>query len=199
MKISKLLKSTAMLLAISLVVGCAGTPQSGDAEAAIAAAKAANARAAAENYEWRDTGKLIKEAEKALKDGDSDKAIKLANKARKQAELAVKQKYSEIERLGFDKGANGSSNSSYEVVKGDNLWNIAGKGTVYGNPFQWPLIYKANSDKIKDADLIYPGQNLDIETSPSDSDVAAAVKHARTRGSWSIGATEDSDKAYLGK
>lgn len=91
----------------------------------------------------------------------------------------------------------GSMSDSYEVAKGDSLWGISGKDAVYGNPYQWPLIYKANSDKIKDADLIYPGQVLGIDTNPSDADKAAAIQHAKTRGSWSIGVTEESDKAYL--
>ena len=85
--------------------------------------------------------------------------------------------------------------TSYEVNRGDHLWGIS--GSSYGNPYKWPLIYKANSDKIKDADLIYPGQVLDIESDPSDADSAAAINHAKTRGSWSIGVTEESDKAYL--
>ena len=89
--------------------------------------------------------------------------------------------------------------SSYQVVSGDNLWDISGKSSVYGNPYQWPLIYKANSNQIKDADLIFPGQNLTIDNNPSSSDVSAAVQHAKTRGSWSIGATEASDTAYLGQ
>lgn len=88
-----------------------------------------------------------------------------------------------------------SSSSSYEVSKGDHLWGIS--GSSYGNPYKWPLIYKANSDKIKDADLIYPGQVFDIDSEPSDADSAAAINHAKTRGSWSIGTTEDSDKDYL--
>ena len=88
-----------------------------------------------------------------------------------------------------------SETNSYEVNQGDHLWGISGKS--YGNPYNWPLIYKANSDKIKDADLIYPGQVLDIDTNPSDADSAAAVNHAKTRGSWSIGVTEESDTAYL--
>ena len=88
-----------------------------------------------------------------------------------------------------------AATDSYEVNQGDHLWGISGKS--YGNPYNWPLIYKANSDKIKDADLIYPGQVLDIDTNPSDADSAAAVNHAKTRGSWSIGVTEDSDTAYL--
>ena len=29
------------------------------------------------------------------------------------------------------------------------------------------------------------------------SDIDAAVRHARTRGAWKLGVTEDSDKAYL--
>ena len=85
--------------------------------------------------------------------------------------------------------------SSYEVNQGDSLWGISDKS--YGNAYKWPLIYKANSDKIKDADLIYPGQVFDIDSNPSDADSAAAVNHAKTRGSWSIGVTEESDTAYL--
>ncbi|MFK5912822.1 MAG: LysM peptidoglycan-binding domain-containing protein [Woeseiaceae bacterium] len=88
-----------------------------------------------------------------------------------------------------------ATSTSYEVNKGDHLWGIS--GSSYGNPYQWPLIYKANSDKIKDADLIYPGQVLDIDSNPSDSDSAAAISHAKSRGSWSIGTTEESDTAYL--
>lgn len=85
--------------------------------------------------------------------------------------------------------------SSYEVNQGDHLWGISDKS--YGNAYKWPLIYKANSDKIKDADLIYPGQVFDIESDPSDADSDAAVNHAKTRGSWSIGVTEESDTDYL--
>ena len=88
-----------------------------------------------------------------------------------------------------------TASDSYEVNQGDHLWGIS--GSSYGNPYKWPLIYKANSDKIKDADLIYPGQVLDIDTDPSDADSAAAISHAKSRGSWSIGTTEDSDTAYL--
>ena len=85
--------------------------------------------------------------------------------------------------------------TSYEVNQGDHLWGISDKS--YGNPYKWPLIYKANSDKIKDADLIYPGQVLDVDSDSSDADSAAAINHAKTRGSWSIGVTEESDTAYL--
>ncbi|VAX11268.1 hypothetical protein MNBD_GAMMA25-1715 [hydrothermal vent metagenome] len=215
MKIFHSLKLALLLvLTIGLAVGCASTTEEvgqDDAAAAIAAATKANDKARAEEYEWRDTGKLIKQAEKAMADGKYDEAIKLANKARRQAENAVKQKYSELDRVGAataaatvtsdDSGAMAASGSmqKYEVMRGDNLWDISAKPSVYDNPYNWPLIYKNNSDQIKDADLIHPGQMLDIESTPSAADVDAAVAHARSRGSWSLGAVEDSDTAYLAR
>jgi len=44
----------------------------------------------------------------------------------------------------------------YTVVEGDCLWNIAKK--YYNNPFLWVKIYQQNKDKIRNPDLIYPGQ-----------------------------------------
>jgi len=178
MKIFHSLKlATLLVLTIGLAVGCASTTEEvgqDDAAAAITAAKKANDKAKAEEYEWRDTGKLIKQAEKAMADGKYDEAIKLANKARRQAENAVKQKYSELDRVGAatataaaDDSSSGmvagGSGQKYEVMRGDNLWDISGKPSVYDNPYQWPLIYKSNSDQITDADLIHPGQMLDID------------------------------------
>jgi uncharacterized protein YoxC len=51
---------------------------------------------------------------------------------------------------------------NYTVVRGDCLWNIAKKKDYYGNGFAWPKIYKANRDKIKNPDLIYPKQTFTI-------------------------------------
>ncbi len=89
------------------------------------------------------------------------------------------------------------ADDSYSVVRGDHLWGISSKPTIYGNPYQWPLIFKANRDKIKDADLIQPGQVLSINRSASAAEVDAAVRHAKTRGAWTLGAVEESDKKYL--
>lgn len=50
----------------------------------------------------------------------------------------------------------------YTVVKGDCLWNISGFESIYADPVQWPRIYRANTDQIKDPDLIYPDQVFSI-------------------------------------
>ena len=92
-----------------------------------------------------------------------------------------------------------ASDDSYTVVTGDNLWMISGKSEIYNDVYQWPLIYKANSDQIKDADLIFPGQVLTIDRAATDADINAAINHAKTRGAWVLGETEASDTAFLGK
>ena len=149
----------AVVLSLGLIAGCATTGDEGPsaAEQAIADAKAANAEVAALGYEWRDTAKLIEQAEKALADGDEDKALALANQALAQAEAAKAQ--AEAEKQKFLDRTSGDelmaaettgmvADDSYTVVRGDNLWNISGKSSIYGDPYQWPLIYKANRDQI---------------------------------------------------
>ena len=85
---------------------------------------------------------------------------------------------------------------TYTVVRSDSLWDIAGYRAIYDNPYQWPLIYKANSQQIEDADLIYPDQVLMIPNA-SAPEIETAIQHARTRGAWSLGVVEESDLAYL--
>ena len=203
------------LLSLGLITGCASTDETSDAvlaEQAIAEAKAANAEAKAVNAEWRDTGKIIKQAEEKLAAEDYAAAIALADKAKAQAEAAIAQANAENKKFlnentestanadtASARGAMAGRVSSYSVVRGDNLWNISGKDEVYADPYQWPLIYKTNRDKIKDADLITPGQVLDIDQNASASEIDAAVNHAKTRGAWSVGDTEQSDRDYLAK
>lgn len=91
----------------------------------------------------------------------------------------------------------GPRDDLYQVVRGDHLWGIAGKPTIYGDPYHWPLIYKANQDQVQDADLIYPGQLFVIRRGVSQGEINAAVRHARTRGAWTLGVVEESDRRYL--
>jgi hypothetical protein len=61
------------------------------ADEAIAAAEAARKKASSVRGEWRDTGKLIKEAQDLAKSGDFAAAIALADKARRQGEMGYEQ------------------------------------------------------------------------------------------------------------
>lgn len=49
---------------------------------------------------------------------------------------------------------------TYTVVKGDSLWKIAKQ--FYGDGSKYTKIYNANKDKVKNPNLIYPGQVLTI-------------------------------------
>lgn len=203
-------------LTLGLTVGCATSEKPKEEEAAgpspaaknaIYSAKLANAKAAKLGHEWRDTGKMIQDAEKAAAAGDNDTAVALADKARAQAEAAIDQYYREQERLQNleleghklfgGEGGTRMASDSYTVVSGDSLWKISGKSEIYGNPYEWPLIYKANSDKIRDADLIFPGQVFDINRGASSAEVDAAVHHAKTRGAWTLIEVEEVDQVYL--
>jgi nucleoid-associated protein YgaU len=50
----------------------------------------------------------------------------------------------------------------YTVIRGDYLWKISKKDEIYGDAYQWILIYCVNKDQIKDPDLIYPEQIFNI-------------------------------------
>jgi len=55
---------------------------------------------------------------------------------------------------------NPKSTGTHVVQPGDTLWAIAKK--YYGNGAQYTKIFNANRDKIKNPNLIYPGQKLVI-------------------------------------
>ncbi|MFT5218540.1 MAG: nucleoid-associated protein YgaU [Planctomycetota bacterium] len=180
---------------------------------AIYAAKLKNARARNLGAEWEYNANIIASAEKAAEECDFVRAKILASKAEQNATAAIvgMQAKAEMaadsstesmstETAAEDAAAAAAADSpylgGYLVVGGDNLWNIAGQDGIYGNPYQWPLIYKANSGQIKDADLIYPGQYFYIPKARGSAR-AAAIEHARNRGSWSLGEAEASDLDYL--
>ena len=176
---------------------------------AIDAAKAAFDEAKAVEYAWRDTEKLIKDAEAAAMapECDNDKAIRLANQAKRQAENALRQWQAENAKADPAETAPApapepepapvNTTGVHEVLEGESLWVISGKVHVYDDPYQWPLIYRANAGIIEDADLIYPGQILEYRQQPYQTEVEAAIRHARNRGAWALGAVEASDIEYL--
>lgn len=88
------------ILSLLLINGCADMASTGsagaskaspEATAAIASAGSAIKAAKANKWIWRDTEKFLKKAKAAADKGDNKTAIKLANKAKFQAETAVSQ------------------------------------------------------------------------------------------------------------
>ncbi len=215
MKPTELLKAAAIaVLTSGLMVGCqqattddmatettmeeeceGATPE---VRNAIYAAKLKNARARNLGADWEENAKIIEEAEQAAEDCEHVRAKILANKAEDAAAeaIAAMQAGTETAEPMAAPAEESPYLGGYLVVSGDNLWSISGQDTIYGDPFMWPLIYKANSGQIKDADLIYPGQYFYIPKAKGP-ERAAAIAHAKNRGAWTLGETEASDLDYL--
>jgi len=139
------------------------------AEAAIAAADQAIKEVIDLGGEAMEAKELLSEARDAYDQADYIFAKDKADAARKSAEAerdALLAARAEAERLAGEKLKLQERLSVYTVGTWerdhDCLWNIAGKDYIYNDPWKWKRIYKANADKIKDPDLIYPGQVLDI-------------------------------------
>ncbi len=65
----------------------------------------------------------------------------------------------------------------------DCLWNIAGNIENYGDPFMWPKIWQANTDQIRNPDIIYPGQELiiPVKSPKTDDEIKAERKYFRKK------------------
>lgn len=103
--------------------------------------------------------------EKAGEEGDKHVSFKLLE-YREFGKKAVVVKSTPTATTGTAKkekpapAVNPKSNQTYVVQTGDTLWGIAKK--IYGNGAQYTKIFNANRDKIKNPNLIYPGQKLVI-------------------------------------
>jgi len=100
---------------------------------------------------------------------DADQKLVEANKriAELESELAaldakIAELQAAISDLEAKKVVAKPSTDEYTVVDGDCLYKISGKEQVYSDPLKWPVLYRANRDKIKDPDLIYPGWVLNV-------------------------------------
>ena len=67
---------------------------------------------------------------------------------------------------------------NYVVKPGDSLWKISARKSGLGDPFRWPLIFKANRDQIQDPDFIDAKQDLSFKKSYTKDEIADAIKKA---------------------
>ena len=105
----------------------------------------------------------ITETEKAGEEGDKYIEFKLLEYkefGKKSVVIKISQAIGTIVKETVATQTNPNSSGSYIVKSGDTLWAIA--KTYYGNGSKYTKIYNANTDKIKNPSLIYPGQVLTI-------------------------------------
>ena len=114
------------------------------AEAAEERAKAAEAKA--------------KAAEKAAAEIKAE-SVRLAWERKKEERAEAKAEAKERAEAKAKERAEAKSRV-YVVKSGDSLSKIAKE--VLGDASRWPEIFEANKDKIKDPNMIHPGQELRI-------------------------------------
>lgn len=156
----------------------AGKYASSDLDAGISKLNEAKALFNSDECKYNQVTAMAEEATSKINDAIA-KAI-----AEKQRIAEEKRRAEEAARLAAEEELKNHP-KEWTVVKGECLWKIAGYEKIYSDPFQWPLIYKANKAQIKDPDLIHPGQVFAIPRNVSDEDVAMAIKEAKNR-EWPV-------------
>ena len=127
------------------------------AQSAIDKAETSRQHAASVGGEWRDTGKLIKKAKAALKEGQFDKAIKLARTAERQGSYGYEQAVSQRTQKNL-------TTPSY--LNGGALTGSVVTGEGYITP------------TLKGIDVIHNGKTVTItRTTDKKATIPAAFTH----------------------
>lgn len=177
----KVLALVLLIFLLGMLTGCPKRPLVPpvdqarlDAEEAIASASKAIDAAWEVGADVTIAESLLEEARSAFAEGDYATATSkaweaeaAANAAREEAlARAMEEEVAEEEIVPEEEEVVEEAARIYVVGTWerdrDCLWNIAKKNRFYGDPWKWKRIYRANTDKIKDPDLIYPGQRLVI-------------------------------------
>lgn len=138
---------------------------------------------------YGDGIKVLDEAVRAFDAGDYHLAAEKGYFALGKAEAAIERSSVEVEAKPVRMAAQAATEADgagiearsakdrvtiHSIRKGECLWGISGYETIYGDPFMWPLIFRANRDRIGSPDLIYPGQELHIPWTSTPEEVQEA-------------------------
>ena len=130
------------------------------------------------------------------------------NALRQNRIAALPEFYDKIIALARDiKGLYREPKTKYYTVgtwaeNRDCLWNISGRNEIYGDPFQWPKIWQANTDQIKNPDIIQPGMKLLVPPAgPKTSDEMKAERQywRNKREAMNEAAAADAEGSEAGK
>ena len=75
-------------------------------------------------------------------------------------EIGADGKVAHRVEIAFTPAGDMPSDGKITVTSGANLWRIARR--IYGSGFEYMAIYQANKEQIRDPNLIYPGQVIEI-------------------------------------
>ncbi|MCB1322935.1 MAG: LysM peptidoglycan-binding domain-containing protein [Leptospiraceae bacterium] len=122
---------------------------------------------------------------------ESEEAIRLSKIIFEQSNLIAQAQNRDLNDIGRGGEENAADNTevpqgwqTYTVKRetpADCLWRIARDPQHYGSGYLWRRIYQANQDRIRNPNLIFPGQVLrippkegDISNPPADSEESPA-------------------------
>ena len=186
-----------LLAALALATGCTTAKTLGTPVSAVEATPAPSSDTGVAEVAEATTETDVAEVAEATTDSRYDGAYPY--KAESSTEPSTETGVAEASEATSPETWTPSPLTLWVVHKGEHLWGISAHDKVYGDPYQWPLLFKRNRHQIEDADLIYPGQVLHIERDLSNAEIDRAIEHAKTRGAWILGITELTDLEYLSR
>jgi len=198
------LRYFAVALALLVLAGCATPPREElySARRTVSLAQAMGGESVSPEYYTLARERLL-EAEGLMESGDYDQAMQILQLAEYYAGQVIILVYERDDDHEIftepEPGENVPDDDSPQVTvvverervvrmpkvshvvrPGESLWTIAAQRLVYGDALQWPLIYKANRDQIKDPRQIYPKQELTIPREVTSEEIEAAREMARS-------------------
>ncbi len=136
-----ILLSFALLISTTMSSPAFSADKKAMAQAAIDKAETSRQHAASVQGEWRDTGKIIKKAKAAMKEGQFDKATKLARKAERQGSFGYEQAISQQTQKDL-------TTPSYLSAGGVSGSVVVGKGYI--------------TPSLKGLDVVHHGKTVTI-------------------------------------
>lgn len=188
-------------LVVTLLAGCASPPRAelATARRTVSLAQAMGGTSVSPEYYTLARERLL-EAEELIEAGEYEQArqvLQLAEYYAGQVIILVYERDDQALSLAAEQEGGAESEEEggidaqrtqeksrplktlHVVRPGESLWTIAAQRQVYGDALQWPLIYKANRDQIKDPRQIYPKQELTIPRDVTPREIEDAREMAR--------------------
>jgi len=198
------LRYFAVVLTLLVLAGCATPPREElySARRTVSLAQAMGGESVSPEYFTLARERLL-EAEGLMESGDYDRALQVLQLSEYYAGQVIILVYERDDEHAEPTGPDAAEavpddevapsalaterekvvrppKTSHVVRPGESLWTIAAQRLVYGDALQWPLIYKANRDQIKDPRQIYPKQELTIPRDVTAEEIEAAREMARS-------------------